>query len=192
VVSTKEYPPEDMEAFRRMKAEQKGLGLGLMVRDIVGAARRMPATMRELAVVQVFTWLGLFSMWMFFVPATARHVFGAPTGDFMGLTVFKNGSLARERIRDAYGLTWPEFSRALELTNWVLIGTLLASVAFHEAYHVGQSGILRRVIGREGVLKPPRVPDGQAVTQAMHPRQRSQWRTISSFIGSSSRPLFMR
>ena len=29
------------------------------------------------------------------------HVFGAPTGAFMGLTVFKNGSLARERVRDA-------------------------------------------------------------------------------------------
>ena len=41
------------------------------------------------------------------------HVFGAPTGDYMGMTVFKNGSLARERVRDAYGLTWAEFSRAL-------------------------------------------------------------------------------
>ncbi|MGH9329039.1 MAG: xylulokinase, partial [Vicinamibacterales bacterium] len=29
------------------------------------------------------------------------HVFGAPTGDYMGITVFKNGSLARERVRDA-------------------------------------------------------------------------------------------
>jgi maltose/moltooligosaccharide transporter len=37
----------------------------------------MPRTMRQLAVVQVFTWLGLFCMWLFFVPATARHVFGA-------------------------------------------------------------------------------------------------------------------
>jgi maltose/moltooligosaccharide transporter len=27
--------------------------------------------------VQLFTWLGLFCMWIFFVPATARHVFGA-------------------------------------------------------------------------------------------------------------------
>jgi maltose/moltooligosaccharide transporter len=27
--------------------------------------------------VQVLTWLGLFCMWLFFVPAVARHVFGA-------------------------------------------------------------------------------------------------------------------
>ena len=41
------------------------------------------------------------------------HVFGAPTGDFMGLTVFSNGSLTRERVRDTYGLDWPGFSAAL-------------------------------------------------------------------------------
>jgi len=41
------------------------------------------------------------------------HVFGSPTGEFMGITVFRNGSLARERVRDRYGLTWEGFSRAL-------------------------------------------------------------------------------
>jgi maltose/moltooligosaccharide transporter len=37
----------------------------------------MPKTMRQLAPVQVCTWLGLFCMWLFYVPAVARHVFGA-------------------------------------------------------------------------------------------------------------------
>lgn len=45
------------------------------------------------------------------------HVFGAPTGDYMGLTCFKNGSLARERIRDAFGLSWSSFSDALRRTR---------------------------------------------------------------------------
>jgi xylulokinase len=44
------------------------------------------------------------------------HVFGAPTGEFMGITVFSNGSLARERVRDQYGLSWEDFSRALDAT----------------------------------------------------------------------------
>lgn len=44
------------------------------------------------------------------------HVFGAPTGDYMGLTCFKNGSLARERIRDQFGLSWATFSEALHRT----------------------------------------------------------------------------
>ena len=30
-------------------------------------------------------------------PSGTGHVFGSPTGDYMGLTCFSNGSLARER-----------------------------------------------------------------------------------------------
>jgi xylulokinase len=37
-------------------------------------------------------------------------------GGYMGMTVFKNGSLARERIRDAYGMDWAAFSEALRTT----------------------------------------------------------------------------
>ena len=45
------------------------------------------------------------------------HVFGSPTGDYMGITVFANGSLARERVRDQYGMNWFLFSRALHATQ---------------------------------------------------------------------------
>jgi hypothetical protein len=38
------------------------------------------------------------------------------------------------------------------------VGSLIAALAFHEAYHVGQTGVLRRVVGREGAVKPPKVP----------------------------------
>jgi xylulokinase len=44
------------------------------------------------------------------------HVFGAPTGDYMSLVCFKNGSLARERVRDMYHLDWSGFSQALGTT----------------------------------------------------------------------------
>jgi xylulokinase len=46
----------------------------------------------------------------------AGHVFGAPTGAYMGLTCFQNGSLAREHVATTLGLTWPEFSAALAAT----------------------------------------------------------------------------
>ncbi len=39
------------------------------------AIREMPATMKQLALVQFFTWLGLFCMWMFFGLATAQQIF---------------------------------------------------------------------------------------------------------------------
>lgn len=75
VATTSEFPPEDMAAFER--ARKGRLGLGPLLIDIGQSIRAMPATMRQLAVVQVLTWLGLFCMWLFFVPAVARHVFGA-------------------------------------------------------------------------------------------------------------------
>lgn len=49
-------------------------------------------------------------------PTGTGHVFGAPTGEFMGLTVFKNGSLARERVRDEFGMSWAGFSATLDAT----------------------------------------------------------------------------
>jgi xylulokinase len=44
------------------------------------------------------------------------HFFGAPGGGYMTLTCFKNGALAREKIREMYGMTWPKFSSALKNT----------------------------------------------------------------------------
>ena len=75
VVTTSEFPPEDMAAFERARSERRGLGP--LFAEIAESIRDMPATMRQLGVVQLLTWMGLFCMWLFFVPATARHVFGA-------------------------------------------------------------------------------------------------------------------
>ena len=35
------------------------------------------------------------------------------------------------------------------------VGTQLATMVFHETYHVGQTGVLRRIAGKPGVVKPP-------------------------------------
>jgi maltose/moltooligosaccharide transporter len=75
VITTSEFPPEDPAAFDRARRGRGGFGA--LFGEIGSSIREMPPTMRQLAVVQLFTWLGLFCMWLFFVPATARHVFGA-------------------------------------------------------------------------------------------------------------------
>jgi maltose/moltooligosaccharide transporter len=79
VFTTKEYPPEDMAAFERMRREHRGLlaTIKSLLAEVASAIREMPATMKQLAVVQFFTWLGLFCMWMFFGLMTSYHVFGA-------------------------------------------------------------------------------------------------------------------
>jgi maltose/moltooligosaccharide transporter len=75
IVTTPEHPPEDLEAFRRQKAARTGFGN--VVREIRGAVGEMPRTMRQLALVQISTWLGLFCMWLYFPVAVATNVFGA-------------------------------------------------------------------------------------------------------------------
>ena len=43
------------------------------------------------------------------------HVFGSPTGDYLTLICFKNGSLAREKIRNACGIKdWKQFGAAIK------------------------------------------------------------------------------
>src|SRR5215510_4476807 len=76
VFTTKEYPPDDLEAFARMKREKKGIAAGFG--EIFSSVAEMPRTMKQLAVVQFFTWFALPCMWQFFGIAIARHVFLAP------------------------------------------------------------------------------------------------------------------
>ncbi|MBT9445616.1 MAG: MFS transporter [Hyphomonadaceae bacterium] len=45
--------------------------------EVVGDLFAMPQAMRQLAVVQFFTWFGLFAMWIYGAPAIAAHHFAA-------------------------------------------------------------------------------------------------------------------
>jgi maltose/moltooligosaccharide transporter len=84
--TTPEYPPEDLEAFRRAKAHKTGLAVN--AREIFRAVAEMPETMRKLGPVQLCTWLGLFCMWLYFPVAVAHNVFGASDP---GSPLFKAG-----------------------------------------------------------------------------------------------------
>jgi len=75
VFTTKEYPPENLEEFRKQKAAGAGLVAG--AREMLASILAMPRTMRQLAWVQICTWLGLYCMWLYFPVAVARNVFGA-------------------------------------------------------------------------------------------------------------------
>jgi xylulokinase len=45
------------------------------------------------------------------------HVFGSPAGDYLTLICFKNGSLAREKVRELYGIKdWAAFGKLVKST----------------------------------------------------------------------------
>ena len=44
--------------------------------EIFSDLLRMPLTMKQLAIVQFFTWIGLFSMWIYTTAAVTSHIYG--------------------------------------------------------------------------------------------------------------------
>src|SRR5215475_396012 len=78
IVTTREHPPEDMAAFDRMRTEKAGFRAA--VAEILHDVMAMPQTMRRLAWVQIFTWLGLFCMWLYFGVAVAHNIFRGTPG----------------------------------------------------------------------------------------------------------------
>ena len=71
VLTTREYPPSAQEAERLKHAK------AFDPAEILDALRAMPVTMRQLAWVQLLTWLGLFCVFLYFAVAVAHNVFGA-------------------------------------------------------------------------------------------------------------------
>lgn len=76
VIRTREYPPAEYELYHG-KNEDHRAGLGSIFRDF----SRMPRTMRQLGLVQFFSWFALFGMWVFTTDTIATHIFGLPVED---------------------------------------------------------------------------------------------------------------
>ncbi|HOI31434.1 MAG: MFS transporter [Bacteroidales bacterium] len=79
VVTTKEYSPEEQEMYADDVADPEAEPARFI--DIFKDFAHMPATMRQLGLVQFFSWFALFSMWVFTTPALAQHVWGLSADD---------------------------------------------------------------------------------------------------------------
>ncbi len=73
VFTTKEYPPVDLAEFEAEKRRTAGFWNG--VKESFAGIADMPRTMRQLAIVQFFSWLALFSMWIYATPAITSHIY---------------------------------------------------------------------------------------------------------------------
>jgi maltose/moltooligosaccharide transporter len=77
VFRTKEIPPEEelLTDIRNRKFDWT-LGLG----EIFALLGHLPRKMWELGLVQFFTWIGMFCLWVYFSPSIASGVFHATPG----------------------------------------------------------------------------------------------------------------
>lgn len=74
VVTTKEFPPENIETWEEDKLRTKGIFNGII--EITKGIFKMPQTMLQLAVVQFFTWIAFFAMWIYTTSGVAQNTFG--------------------------------------------------------------------------------------------------------------------
>jgi xylulokinase len=115
------------------------------------------------------------------------HVFGSPTGAYMGLTVFQNGSLARERVRATYEMNWPQFSDSLARTPPTAGGVMLPWFEPEITPAVPAPGVRRYGQTSEGPATVRALIESQQLAMAIH----SSWmgvrvRTIHATGGAAT------
>lgn len=83
VITTKEYSAEELSSFQNElpATDEQHSRFTDIFRDIA----HMPKIMRQLGVVQFFSWIALFGMWVFTTPAIAQHIYGVAVDDTSSL-----------------------------------------------------------------------------------------------------------
>ena len=107
------------------------------------------------------------------------HVFGSPAGGYMTLICFKNGSLAREKIRERYGIAdWKQFGEKLKQTPPGNDGGVL--LPWFEAEivpRVNQPGIHRFDLDEKNAAANCRaIFEAQMLSMRLH----SQWMNVAA------------
>lgn len=90
IFTTKEYSPQELDAFDKLEGKvqiEEKANFSQIFKDFAN----MPKTMKQLGLVQFFTWFALFGMWVFTTPAIAHHVYGVPLNDSHSETYQKAG-----------------------------------------------------------------------------------------------------
>ena len=97
VFFSKEYKPKEYESYHgKPDTSHKKSG----VREIIYDFQHMPKTMRQLGLVQFFSWFALFSMWVFMTDAVATHVYGL-TGEYSKTVAYNE---AGNKVSSSFGV----------------------------------------------------------------------------------------
>lgn len=135
VIRTKEYPPAEYEKYHG-KADGAQAGLSSIFTDF----SKMPRTMRQLGLVQFFSWFALFGMWVFTTDTIATHIFGLPVTD-------KSSDQYREAqtwtgvifgvynlVSAGYALLLPSIAKRIGRKNTHAVSLLIGGVGLISVY----------------------------------------------------------
>jgi len=149
VYSTKEYPPENLEEFKKEKADKIGFKDG--IHELADAMVKMPKTMIQLAFVQFFSWFALFTMWIYTTPAVTKHLYKTdiPTSELYNQGANWVGVLFSyyNLFAAIAAIFLPAIAKALGRRQTHAIALVLGSIGFASFYFV--QGIYTPCLGKD-------------------------------------------
>ncbi len=154
VLTSDELPPENIEEWKQEKAQSKGLIVA--VKEITKGIFSMPRTMAQLAVVQFFTWVGFYCMWLYTTAAIAQNAYGT----------IDTTSKAFQDAGDWVGVMFMVYSAVSAITAFLL--PILAKKIRRKYTHmlcliIGGTGLVSMVfIKSPGLLLLPMIAVGLA------------------------------
>lgn len=86
VFKTKEYPPEiyyknegiNPDDVKQQREENANKSFSQKVKGFINLVINMPKTMKQLALVQFFSWFALYLMWVYTTPAIGQYIWDVP------------------------------------------------------------------------------------------------------------------
>ena len=122
IFTTTEYPPEDLDAFKKENETSKGFFKGF--NEIISSIGAMPKTMKLLGVIQFFSWFAFFAMWSLATPALTTHVFHSPA------PVESTFNMADENSKALFMVASKAYNDAADLVGSYMGMYGLSSMAF--------------------------------------------------------------
>lgn len=152
VITTKEYSPKELEEYTGEGEEvnpateiiKKENGFVQIMKDFAA----MPRTMKQLGVVQFFSWLALFGMWVYTTPAIAQHVYNLPVSDTSSLMYNDAGNWVGvlfgvyNGVAALYAMLLPFIAKATSRKTAHAISLMIGAAALISIYFVKDPDLL--------------------------------------------------
>jgi len=144
VLTTKEFPPENIETWEQEKLRNSGLLHGFV--EIVKGIGSMPKTMLQLALVQFFTWVALFSMWIYTTSAVAQNAYNTTdtttkayqdAGDWVGVMF-----MVYNAVSFATAFLLPVIAKSLGRKNTHMISLIIGGVGLISLLYIKSATLL--------------------------------------------------
>ncbi|MAJ89761.1 MAG: MFS transporter [Flavobacteriales bacterium] len=164
VFTTSEYPPEDMEEFKKEKEKNSQF-----IVDILNNIGNMSTTMKKLGVIQFFSWFAFFTMWSMANPALTDYIFHAP------VPIVSDYNFEIEEQEQLYNIANESFQKASNLVGSYMGTYGLSSMVFALllVFYTSKRKINRKlvhmislILGGFGFLLMYFIPDPKILTLA--------------------------